>query len=69
MGEVNAVERVLWYADSETLPQEAAHEIPSTTPVKTWPAQGAISMNKIVMSYRKGLPAVLKGMCVSLDCC
>jgi ATP-binding cassette subfamily C (CFTR/MRP) protein 1 len=62
---VNAVERVLWYTDPNSVPQEAAHEIPESDPPKTWPSTGAISMEKIVMSYRPGLPAVLKG--ISLD--
>jgi ATP-binding cassette subfamily C (CFTR/MRP) protein 1 len=62
---VNAVERVLWYTDPNSVPQEAAHEIPASDPPKNWPSTGAISMEKIVMSYRPGLPAVLKG--ISLD--
>jgi ABC-type multidrug transport system fused ATPase/permease subunit len=61
---VNAVERVLWYADKSSLPQEPAHEIAATRPADAWPQQGAISFDKVVMSYRPGLPAVLKGMYV-----
>jgi hypothetical protein len=59
---VNAVERLQWYTDKSSLPQEPPHEVPETQPADSWPEQGAISFNKIVMSYRKGLPSVLKGM-------
>lgn len=59
---VNAVERVLWYSDTSTLPQEAPHELPATRPVDTWPGQGVVKFDNVVMSYRNGLPAVLKGM-------
>ena len=62
MEQVNAVERVLWYANKESLPQESAHQIVSTAPKPSWPEHGEISMNNIVMSYRPGLPAVLKGV-------
>ncbi|WVQ94367.1 hypothetical protein IAU59_001446 [Kwoniella sp. CBS 9459] len=59
---MNAVERVLWYSDSTSLPQEAAHEVPATKPVEPWPSSGAIRFENVVMSYREGLPPVLKGL-------
>lgn len=59
---MNAVERVLYYGDKKTLPQEAAYEIGATGPAASWPDRGAIQFRDVVMSYRPGLPAVLKGM-------
>jgi ATP-binding cassette subfamily C (CFTR/MRP) protein 1 len=59
---VNAVERVLWYAEKETLPQEKPHTIDGSTPERLWPAEGRVSFENVSMSYRPGLPAVLKGM-------
>lgn len=59
---MNAVERVLWYADTETLPQEKPHTIDATNADGSWPAEGCISFEDVTMSYRTGLPAVLKGM-------
>ncbi|KAF5367964.1 hypothetical protein D9758_004466 [Tetrapyrgos nigripes] len=57
---MNAVERVLYYAHS--VEQEAPHEIPETKPPTSWPSSGAIEMENVVASYRPGLPAVLKGV-------
>jgi hypothetical protein len=54
------VERILFYSDG-TLPQEAAYE-KDTDPDEHWPSEGAISMDKLVMSYRPGQPIVLKGV-------
>nr|XP_019012361.1 uncharacterized protein I206_03208 [Kwoniella pini CBS 10737]OCF51142.1 hypothetical protein I206_03208 [Kwoniella pini CBS 10737] len=59
---MNAVERVLWYADATSLPQEPAHVIASTQPTESWPQDGAIEFKDVVMSYRPGLPPVLKGL-------
>jgi ATP-binding cassette subfamily C (CFTR/MRP) protein 1 len=63
---VNAVERVLWYADVASLPQEADHEIGETAPAQTWPDKGAIKFDNVVMSYRQGLPSVLKGITMDI---
>ncbi|WRT65384.1 uncharacterized protein IL334_002327 [Kwoniella shivajii] len=63
---MNAVERVLWYSDAASLPQEAAHDIPATKPSDTWPESGSIVFKDVVMSYRPGLPAVLKGLSMSI---
>jgi ATP-binding cassette subfamily C (CFTR/MRP) protein 1 len=59
---VNAVERVLWYADKETLPQELPHLNHGDDTEPLWPAEGRVSFEDVTMSYRPGLPAVLKGM-------
>lgn len=47
------------------IPQEPAHEIEDHKPDPSWPEDGSISFKNITMSYRKGLPNVLKG--ISLD--
>jgi hypothetical protein len=58
---MNSVERVLHYG-SDSLPQEPPHFIDQTKPPEDWPSHGAISFNNVVMSYREGLPPVLKGL-------
>jgi ABC-type multidrug transport system fused ATPase/permease subunit len=58
---VNAVERVMWYSDTTSLPQEAPHNLP-TQPSPTWPETGEIEFKNVIMSYRPGLPPVLKGL-------
>lgn len=63
---MNAVERLLYYGDKNTLPQEAAYENRATEPSAGWPGKGAIQFRDAVMSYRPGLPAVLKGMWVTV---
>lgn len=60
---MNAVERLLHYS-GEDLQLEPAHEVPETEPPSSWPASGKIEFEDVVMSYRKGLDPVLKGMCV-----
>lgn len=54
---------MLYYSDG-TLPLEAPYEIPATLPKGTWPSSGSIKVEDAVMSYRAGLPPVLKGMYV-----
>ena len=56
---------VVQYARSEMIPQEAPHEIEDKKPEPSWPQHGAIKFEDISMSYRPGLPDVLKG--ISLD--
>jgi len=58
--DMNSVERLLHYANE--VDQEAPSEIVDSKPPANWPKEGAVSFNKVVMSYRPGLPAVLKGM-------
>lgn len=60
---VNAVERIQYYAGGN-LPQEAAYDL-DPEPGTEWPSQGVISFEDAVMSYRKTLPPVLKGMYVA----
>ncbi|WWC87583.1 uncharacterized protein L201_002473 [Kwoniella dendrophila CBS 6074] len=63
---MNAVERVLWYADAASLPQEAAHVVPATQPPESWPEEGAITFKDVFMAYRPGLPPVLKGLSTNI---
>jgi ATP-binding cassette subfamily C (CFTR/MRP) protein 1 len=36
--------------------------VAESTPPKTWPESGAIEFTDLVMSYRPGLPPVLRGV-------
>jgi len=61
---MNSAERIIHY--SEELEQEKAQIREDVAlPAGLWPAQGAIQIKDLVLSYRPGLPAVLKG--ISLD--
>lgn len=57
---------VVSYSEGDQIPQEAPHEIPETKPDESWPQEGAIEFDKIQMSYRPGLPNVLKGLSLSV---
>lgn len=59
---VNAVERVMWYANTDTLPQERPHHTNLPESRSSWPAEGKIEFHNVEMSYRPGLPAALKHM-------
>lgn len=61
---MNAVERIYHYADK--LETEAEFYIPETAPPPTWPSEGRITFNKVVMSYQPGLPPVLKDISFSV---
>lgn len=61
---MNGVERILHYANH--IEQEAPHEIPDAKPPASWPAQGEVQMKDVVLSYRPGLPPVLKGVSVDV---
>ena len=54
----NAVERVLYYTE---LPKEGEATTPNDPP-PSWPEAGAVEFKDVVMAYRPGLPAVLKGV-------
>ncbi|KAH9945256.1 P-loop containing nucleoside triphosphate hydrolase protein [Epithele typhae] len=60
----NSVERLVHY--TLELEQESPHLIPERQPKAPWPAQGTIELKDVVMKYRPGLPAVLKGMTMSV---
>nr|VWO99753.1 Phosphate:H symporter (Phosphate:H symporter, variant) [Ganoderma boninense] len=60
----NSVERIVHY--TRELEQEAPHEIPDHKPPASWPADGQIELRDVVLKYRPELPAVLRGMTMSV---
>ncbi|KAF8322189.1 hypothetical protein DL93DRAFT_2051237 [Clavulina sp. PMI_390] len=56
--DMNSVERVLHYANN--LEQEAPHQIEEKKPEPEWPRRGELVLKDVEMSYRPGLPPVLK---------
>jgi ABC-type multidrug transport system fused ATPase/permease subunit len=61
---MNSVERIVYYGND--IEQEAPYEVPENKPPLSWPAEGGIELEDVVLSYRPGLPAVLKGMSMSV---
>ncbi|KAF9255406.1 ABC transporter [Marasmius fiardii PR-910] len=61
---MNSVERVVYYADN--IEQEAAHGLPCDKELGAWPKEGRVEFKDVVMSYRPGLPPVLKGVSLSI---
>ncbi|KAI5119967.1 hypothetical protein M0805_004347 [Coniferiporia weirii] len=59
---MNSVERVVHYSRGDLIPQEPPHEVEENKPDPSWPQKGSISFEGITMSYRPGLPNVLKGL-------
>ncbi|CAE6465228.1 unnamed protein product [Rhizoctonia solani] len=59
---MNSVERLLRYTSSGDIPQEKPYVLVDSAPPKTWPTHGAIEFRDLVMSYRPGLPPVLRGV-------
>ncbi|KAJ7459489.1 multidrug resistance-associated ABC transporter [Mycena galericulata] len=55
---MNSVERILTYAE---LPSEGDATTPNDPP-SSWPDRGEINFRDVEMSYREGLPLVLKGV-------
>ncbi|ODV80114.1 P-loop containing nucleoside triphosphate hydrolase protein [Suhomyces tanzawaensis NRRL Y-17324] len=55
---MNSTERICEYAND--LPQEADYTIQATQPPASWPSGGLIEFKHVSMSYRPGLPLVLK---------
>ncbi|KIO14750.1 hypothetical protein M404DRAFT_120129 [Pisolithus tinctorius Marx 270] len=64
---MNSVERIVQYTRKGTVPQEAPHEIPGNKPPPEWPRSGAVQFRDVQMSYRPGLPLVLKGVSLSIE--
>jgi len=56
---MNAVERLLYYADNVDQERELGEGI--SVPEK-WPQQGEVEFSGVRMSHRPGLPLVLKGV-------
>lgn len=61
---LNAVERVGTYID---LPAEAPDIIESNRPPPGWPSGGLIRFEDVVLRYRPGLPAVLRGLSFTIS--
>ncbi|KAG8703252.1 hypothetical protein FRC11_010874 [Ceratobasidium sp. 423] len=59
---MNSVERFLQYTSGGDIPQEKPYVVIDKAPPKTWPNHGAIEFHDLVMSYRSGLPPVLRGV-------
>lgn len=55
--DMNSVERLMHYGGK--LEQEAAYDVPATTPPKEWPQTGEIIFDNVDFRYRPGLPLVL----------
>lgn len=56
----NSVERL--YELKYSIDQEAPDLIPENAPPDSWPAHGDVEFSNVTMSYRPGLPHVLKGV-------
>lgn len=54
------------YVEGNTIPQEAPHEIVECKPPPQWPEHGVVEFNDVKMSYRPGLPSVLKGISIKV---
>ena len=63
--DMNSVERVVFYATG--VEQEAPHELPDTKPPASWPADGRVELRNVVFKYRPELPAVLKGISMTVN--
>jgi ABC-type multidrug transport system fused ATPase/permease subunit len=61
---MNSVERIVYYTTD--VEQEAPFELPDSKPPADWPAEGSIELKDVVLSYRPGLPSVLKGLSMSV---
>ncbi|KAI0072747.1 P-loop containing nucleoside triphosphate hydrolase protein [Panus rudis PR-1116 ss-1] len=61
---MNSVERVIHYA--RELEQEAPHELPDSKPPAPWPSKGHVELKDVVLKYRPELPAVLRGLTMSV---
>jgi ATP-binding cassette subfamily C (CFTR/MRP) protein 1 len=57
---------VVQYVKNDTIPQEAPHEIEDRKPPPQWPEHGAVEFKDVKMSYRPGLPDVLRGISVQV---
>lgn len=60
----NAIERILHY--SNEIETEPPHQLPDSKP-SNWPAAGRLEFKNVQMSYRPGLPTVLKDLSFSIE--
>ncbi|KAJ7650714.1 ABC transporter [Roridomyces roridus] len=63
--DMNSVERVLHY--STDVEQEAPIEVPDRKPAAPWPSKGQIEIKDMVLKYRPELPAVIKGISMTVQ--
>ncbi|KAL6945160.1 hypothetical protein ACO0QE_002606 [Hanseniaspora vineae] len=61
---MNSVERVVTYTTD--LPQEKAYHIAEMKPAENWPQEAHITFENVSLSYRPGLPLVLKNFNVDV---
>ena len=62
---MNSVERLVHYATE--VEQEPPYELPDNKPPAGWPANGRVELKDVFMSYRPGLPSVLKGLTMTVQ--
>ncbi|KAG7444868.1 ABC transporter [Guyanagaster necrorhizus] len=62
--DMNSVERIVHYATE--IEQEAPHVVPDSKVPESWPSVGRVELKDVVLSYRPGLPAVLKGISMTI---
>ena len=58
--DMNSTERLHSYAT--TVENEAPLDLPATKPPPSWPEKGEVIIKDVVLRYRHGLPAALKGV-------
>lgn len=63
--DMNSVERIVYYTTE--IEQEAPHELPDKKPATAWPSVGRVELKDIFLSYRPGLPSVLKGITMTVE--
>lgn len=61
---MNSVERVVHYA--KHIEQEAFKGDKDSQPPASWPSTGKIEFKDLHLSYRPGLPRVLKGLNIKI---
>lgn len=54
------------YSNRDEIEQEASHDIPDHKPPPDWPTAGCIDFKNVSLSYRPGLPSVLRDITFSV---
>ncbi|KAF8623627.1 hypothetical protein AX17_007328 [Amanita inopinata Kibby_2008] len=62
---MNSVERIVHYATK--IEQEAPYDLPAAKPPTSWPTEGCVELENVVLSYRPELPPVLKGITMTVN--
>lgn len=63
---INFLYIVLHYTKNGDVPQEKPYVVVGEAPPKDWPHTGAIEFRDLHMSYRPGLPPVLRGVSLTI---